>query len=490
MQTAKSSPALADPRTGSRAASGAPGGDARVPLVVSADALTGGDLLVEGAARLVALSPLKLFALAFWFLQGRAVLKRRVAEAVPLPPSTLALAPAVRQEMDAARAAGREVWLATAADPRAVEPLADAVGAAGCIAFAGRGGSGDAARAAVLASRFGRKGFDYLGRARRDLAVWRCARRAVGAGLSAGLARDVKAIAPDVRLLPGAGGLPADYFRALRPHHWIKNLIVFVPLLADHSTDAGLYLRLLGLFAALSVCASGTYLLNDVFDLPDDRRHGRKRNRPLAAGRTRLLPSVGLGFALAAAGLAAAFSLSSAAGFGVALYLTATLAYSLWLKRKMFIDVLVIGMLHATRVITGAAAVSVAPSPWLLAFSLFIFLAVAVAKRQTELAAGEGGVGRAYRAEDGPAMAGLGAGSGFAAVLVLTLYVQSPEVSAGYARPELLWLVCPLLVHWLGRLTLLAGRGAVHNDPLVFAMRDRTSWLTALAIGAILAAAL
>ena len=289
---------------------------------------------------------------------------------------------------------------------------------------------------------------------------------------------------------PVAAGSPLDYVRAMRPHHWIKNLMVFVPLLADHGAEVDLYLRLLGVFAALSVCASGTYLLNDVLDLPHDRRHRRKRHRPLAAGRTALLPSIGIGLALVTAGLAAAFSLSAAAGYGILVYLAATSAYSLWLKRKTFIDVIVLALLYAIRVLIGAAAVSVTPSPWLLAFSLFVFLAIAIAKRQTELAAGEALDGRAYRAEDGPAMAALGAGSGFATVVVLTLYIQSPEVSARYAQHELLWLVCPLLVHWLGRLTLLAGRGAVDDDPLVFAMRDRTSWLTALLIAAVVVAAL
>ena len=464
--------------------------DAPIPLVVNADVLAGGGLLVEGAARLVARSPLKLFALAFWLARGRAVLARRVAEAVPLPPSTLALVPAARREIERARAAGREVWLASGAGPDAAGRLAEAVGAAGCIVPDERAGPAGEAGAAALVARFGPKGFDYLGDARRDLAAWRSARRAIGVGLSAGLARDVRGLDADARLLPGAGGSLLDYFRALRPHHWIKNLMVFLPLMADHGVDAGLYLRLLGVFAALSACASGAYLLNDVLDLPHDRRHGRKRRRPLAAGRTRLLPSVGLGCAAAAAGLALAFRLSPAAGYGVALYLAATLAYSVWLKRKAFVDVLAIALFYAMRVFIGAAAVSVTPSPWLLAFSLFIFLAIAIAKRQTELAAGEDAPGRAYRAEDGPAMAALGAGSGFATVVVLTLYIQSPEVSAAYGRPELLWLVCPLLVHWLGRLTLLAGRGAVDDDPLVFAMRDRTSWLTALAIGAAVVAAL
>ena len=289
---------------------------------------------------------------------------------------------------------------------------------------------------------------------------------------------------------PLVAGSALDHVRAMRPHHWLKNLMVFVPLLADHGTDAGLYLRLLGVFAALSACASGTYLLNDVLDLPHDRRHRRKQHRPMAAGRTALPPTVGIGLALVATGLAAAFALSVAAGLGVLLYLAVTFAYSLWLKRKTFIDVMAIALLYAIRVLIGAAAVSVTPSPWLLAFSLFVFLAIAIAKRQTELAAGEGADGRAYRAEDGPAMAALGAGSGFATVVVLTLYIQSPEVGTRYAQHELLWLVCPLLVHWLGRLTLLAARGEVDDDPLVFAMRDRTSWLTALAIGVIVVVAL
>ena len=465
--------------------------DAAAPLVVDADgALTGGDLFIEGVARLVARFPLKIFALPFWLLRGSASLKRQVAEAVPLPPSTLVLNPVVLREIDAAKAAGREVWLASGADEHAVEPLAEAVGAAGCIASDGDANPAGKARAAALVARFGENGFDYLGRSRRDLPVWRSARRAIGVGLSTGLARQVRAIDPGARLLPGSGGTPLDYVRALRPHQWIKNMVVFVPLAADHGTDARLYLTLVGVFAALSACASGTYLLNDVLDLPHDRRHGRKRHRPLAAGRAALLPSVGLGFALVAAGLAAAFLLSVTAGYGVLLYLAATFAYSLWLKRKTFIDVIVLALLYAIRVLIGAAAVSVVPSPWLLAFSLFIFLAIAIAKRQTELAAGEGVDGRAYHAEDGPAMAALGAGSGFATVVVLTLYIQSPEVSARYAQHELLWLVCPLLIHWLGRLTLLAGRGAVDDDPVVFAMRDRTSWLTGLAIVAAVLAAL
>ena len=478
---------------------------AEPPLVVDVDgSLIGGDLLIEGIARLLSVSPLSLFALPFWLVAatvtGRAALKRRIAEAVSLPPDTLALNPAVLEEIAAAQAAGRPVWLASAADARAVSPLAETVGAAGCLASDGRTNLAGEAKAAALAERFGERGFDYIGNERRDLAIWKRARRAIGVGLAAGLARKVRALDGEARFLPGLGGGPRDWFRALRPHQWVKNVLVFVPLAAAHDTNAGLYLVAAGVFAALSAVASSTYLLNDLLDLPHDRAHCAKRYRPLAAGKVPLLPMIGIGAALAAGGLALAFWLSAAAGLWVLAYLAVTCAYSLSLKRKLFIDVTALAMLYAARVLAGGAAAAVALSPWLLAFSLFLFLALAIVKRQGELRtllessrAAPGG--RAYLAEDFPLMAALGAASGFASVVILTLYIQSPETAERYARPEFLWLICPLLLYWLGRMVLLAGRGGArhpkaNDDPLTFALRDRASWLIGLGVLAAFAAAL
>ena len=478
------------------------------PLVVDVDgSLIGGDLLIEGIARLLSVSPLSLFALPFRLavamVRGRAGLKRRIAEAVPLPPDTLVWNPAVLEEIAAAQAAGRSVWLASASDARAVSPLAETVGAAGCLASDGRTNLAGEAKAAALAARFGERGFDYIGNERRDLAVWKRARRAIGVGLGAGLTRKVRALDGEARFLPGLGGGPRDWFRALRPHQWVKNVLVFVPLAAAHETGAGPYLVAAGVFAALSAVASGTYLLNDLLDLPHDRGHPTKRHRPMAAGKVPLLPMIGLGAALAAGGLALAFWLSAAAGLWVLAYLAVTCAYSLSLKRKIFIDVTTLAMLYAVRVLAGAAAVSVVLSPWLLAFFLFLFLALAIVKRQGELR-GSGrsaSGGRAYLAEDVPVMAALGAASGFASVVILTLYIQSPETGERYARPEFLWLICPLLLYWLGRMALLAGRAGGggggggggppdNDDPLVFTLRDRTSWLTGLGVLAAFAAAL
>ncbi len=466
------------------------------PLVVDVDGtLVGGDLLIEGAARLLAASPLNFFGLLFWFARGRAALKRRVAQKVPLAPSTLVLNPAVLDEIAAARAAGREVWLASAADERAVAPLAEAVGAAGFLASDGRTNLAGEAKARALVERFGEGGFDYAGNERRDLAVWRHARRAIGVGLPARLAREVRALDEDARFLPGLGSEPRDWLRALRPHQWVKNLLVFAPLVAAHETGAGPYLTAAGMFAALSACASGAYLLNDLLDLPHDRGHPSKRRRPMAAGKVALLPAMGLGAGLAAGGLALAFELSWPGGLCVLLYLILTLAYSLSLKRRPFVDVVTLGLLYMVRVFAGGMAVSVTLSPWFLAFFMFAFFSLSIVKRQGELqrlreSGGTAVEGRGWHVEDFPVLAAFGAAAGLASVVVFALYIRSPEVSVLYTRPEFLWLICPLLVYWLGRMTLLANRGVVDDDPVVFTLRDRTSWLTGLAMAAAFTAAL
>ncbi len=469
------------------------------PLVVNVDgALVGGDLLIEGAARLLAASPLQLLRLLFSLVGGgggRAALKRRVAQKVSLAPSTLALNPAVLDEIAAAKAAGREVWLASAADELAVAPLAEAVGAAGCLASDGRANLAGAAKAAALVERFGEGGFDYVGNGRRDLAAWKRARCAVGVGLPARFARKVRALNENARFLPGIGSGPRDYLQALRPHQWVKNLLVFAPLSAAHQTEVGLYLTAAGMFAALSACASGAYLLNDLLDLPHDRGHASKRRRPIAAGKVALPPAMCLGAILAAGGLALAFGLSRPGGLCVLLYLLLTLAYSLSLKRKLFVDVVTLGLLYMGRVFAGGMAVSVPLSPWFLAFFMFAFFSLAIVKRQGELqrlreSGGTVVEGRGWCVEDIPVLTAFGAAAGLASVIVLTLYIQSAEVSVLYGRPEFLWLICPLLVYWMGRMMLLAHRRTVDDDPVAFTLRDRASWLTGLAMAAAFAAAL
>ena len=459
-------------------------GRCTVPLVVDVDGtLLGGDVTVEGAVRLLAESPWQILRLPIWLASGRARMKRRVAEVVALPADELVLNTAVVDEIDTAKAEGREVWLATGADAIAVAPLAERVGATGVLASDGRVNLTGRAKADALVERFGERGFDYVGNEWRDLAVWTHARCAVGVGLSRSLARRLRRTGEATRLLPGLGGGWRDCCRGLRPHHWMKNLLVFMPLVAAHETDPALYAWAAGLFLAFCACASGTYLLNDLLDLPYDRHHGSKRLRPLAAGRTSATATLGAGIALAVGGAGLAFGVSAAAGWLALSYLALSWCYALFLKRKAFVDVVTLAMLYVMRTLAGAAVASVSLSSWFLAFFMFFFLALVVAKRQHELATHGNAEpktfdGRAYRSVDLGSLAALGAAGGVAAVVVFALYLQSAAVLVLYANPECLWLVCPLLLYWFGRLNMLANRGAIADDPVLFAIKDRTTWIT------------
>jgi 4-hydroxybenzoate polyprenyltransferase len=290
-----------------------------------------------------------------------------------------------------------------------------------------------------------------------------------------------------------------DSLRALRPHQWTKNLLVFVPLALtpDRVLDPGLQGRALVAFAALCLVASAGYLVNDLLDLASDRAHPVKRERPLASGALPIAWGVALSVALAAAG----FGLAAAATpvrfvEMLGLYLLTSLLYSVAFKRLLLLDVIVLAGLYTLRVIAGAAAVAIALTPWLLAFSLFIFLSLAFAKRYTELrllATDAGnharGFGRAYQVEDLELVAMLGATSGYLSVLVLALYINSEQVRVLYATVDALWFLCPILLYWISRIWLLAKRGELPGDPVAFAVRDPVSWASGALMAGVIALA-
>jgi 4-hydroxybenzoate polyprenyltransferase len=272
---------------------------------------------------------------------------------------------------------------------------------------------------------------------------------------------------------------------ALRPHQWAKNALLFVPLVMGHELgNRGKLVAVAICFAAYSLLASGTYVVNDLVDLEADRAHPTKRRRPFASGQL----GVGTGVGLAMACVAAAFSISlfalpvlaSAMLCGYALL---TMAYSAYLKRKVMLDVITLATLYTARILTGGVAAGVPISEWLLAFSIFLFLSLALAKRYTELSAVPIGEedripGRGYWARDLDMVRTLGASSGSLAVLVLVLYINlSPEVARHYPHPWVLYLVCAVMFYWISRIWFLAQRGQLHHDPVVFALRDRVSLL-------------
>ena len=277
-------------------------------------------------------------------------------------------------------------------------------------------------------------------------------------------------------------------WRALRPHQWAKNLLLFVPLALTPAqvSDTGKWLVLVGAFACWSAVASAGYLVNDALDLASDRADPAKRDRPFASGALALRTGAGAGIALAVlgVGLSAVFAPAAFVAHLVA-YLALTLAYSLYVKRLLLLDVLLLAGLYTMRLLAGGAAMGIALTPWLLAFSLFVFLGLAFAKRYGELLRTSGAPGnssgRAYRHDDLDLLMMLGTTSAYLSVLVLCLYINSDHVGQQYPRPGALWFLVPLLLYWASRIWFLAKRGELPGDPVAFAVRDRVS----LAVGAL-----
>ena len=468
--------------------------EADVPLVVDVDGtLVAGNLLVEASLGLFARSPLGFLRTIPRLLKGRAALKRAVAEAAPSPPSYFVTNPVVVDEIKNAKQMGRPVWLASGADELAVKPFARQLETEGHLASDGEINLVGKAKADALVERFGNHGFDYVGNALADLPIWECARKVLVVDASARLRRKARGLNGGATFLPGVGER-IDYLRALRPHHWVKNVLVFVAVLAAHTTDVQPYLAAAAAFTILSMVAAGAYVINDLLDIHHDRQHASKRFRPIASGKVRLPVMLAVGAGLLCTGIGGAFWLSTGLGAYVALYVVMAVAYSSWLKRAMFVDVILLASMYVVRVLAGSAVASIPVSPWLLAFSMFVFVSLATVKRRKELAAlTEGGsravVGRGYVAADAPLISMIGAASAIGSVIVFALYIQSPEMATRYDQPQVLWLACPLLLYWLGRLLLLSNRGQIDDDPVVFAARDWISWATGLLMVTVLVVA-
>jgi 4-hydroxybenzoate polyprenyltransferase/phosphoserine phosphatase len=428
------------------------------------------------AAALVALASL---------LGGRARLKARLAEIGAPDPALLPYREEVLERLRAARAEGRRTALVSAADGRLVRAVADHLGlfdeAHGSDERTNLKGPG---KAAFLAGRYGEGGFDYMGDAEADLAVWARARGAITVDAGPELRRAAERVRPEAEhLAPRAGGAARllPYLRAVRPHQWLKNALLLLPPLAAHSTDPAVWGAVLLAALAFSMTASSAYLLNDLLDLAHDRAHPRKRARPFASGEASLAAgaflSAGLGLGAA---LLALIALPLAFLGVLLLYAALTLAYSFVLKRQLVVDIVTLAGLYTLRVIAGGVATGIALSPWLLAFSGFLFFALAAMKRQAELVDGarrgsEQAAGRAWRVEDMPVVAMMAIASGYAAVLVLALYISSEDVQGLYSEPDLLWLACPVLLFWISRLVLVTHRGGMTDDPMVYALKDRAS---------------
>lgn len=466
---------------------------ASAPLCVDLDGtLVRTDLLFESTLALLKQNPLFLFALPFWLLGGRANLKRRIAQRCKVDVATLPWDPRLVELLESERPR-RALVLCTASD----HVLADAVAKhLGCfdrvMASDGSRNLSGRRKAEALVEAYGNRGFDYAGNETRDLAIWAHARNAYVVNAGKGLAVRAGRVTDVAGVFPRESAGLRTWAKALRLHQWLKNVLVFVPLLAAHKVLQPTALaHAIAAFVIFGVCASGVYVLNDLLDLGADRAHPRKRKRPFASGRLSLTTGVAVAPLLTVVAFIAAYLLDPRFALVLLGYYVLTLAYSLRLKQIAMLDVLVLAGLYTVRIIAGSVAIASGLSFWLLAFSMFLFLSLALLKRYTELvvqrdAGNAQAQGRGYAITDAGLLATLGGASGYLSVLVLALYIDSTASAALYRHPQWLWLMCPLLLYWISRVWIIAHRGAMHDDPVVFAVTDNVS-RAVLVLGALVA---
>jgi len=471
-----------------------------VPLFVDLDgSLIATDTLVESALLMVKQSPTALLKLPLWLLQGKAVLKRRIAEHVTLNAAALPYRAEVLEHINREREAGREVVLATAADRSIADAVADHLGVFDrVLASDGQTNLSSSNKLkAIQASCDG--AFDYVGNSHDDVKLWAAAGGSFAVAPSGSVLRSMKAVCQPRQVFHADGNSRANQLRAvakaLRPHQWVKNVLLAVPLVASHQVTNLHGLMAVGVsFAAFSAAASSVYLTNDLLDLEADRLHPTKRNRPFAAGTLPLIAGVIMTPMLLGIALLIASLLSLKMVGMIAAYVAISSTYSLYLKRKLLVDVFALAGLYTFRILTGAIAIGVVLTPWLLAFSMFLFISLAFAKRFTELrmvrlGSGKAAKGRGYIVDDLEIFTSVGPGSGYMAVLVMCLYINSDAVLKLYKHPELLWLACPALLYWITRLWFLAQRGELPDDPVRFAIHDKASYAVAAVVALVVLAA-
>lgn len=454
------------------------------PLVVDLDGtLTPTDTLVESLLQLLKQNPLVLFVLPMWLLRGRAYFKARVAGATTLSASALPYRTELVEYLSEQKADGRRLVLATAAHASIADAVAEHLGlfdqVIGSTATCNLKGE---RKLAAVREQVG-DAFVYAGDSKADLPIWRAARAAILVGVSTRMAVSVKQAVPTEKEFFVAKPSLKIWMKALRVHQWLKNLLVFVPVLTAFSFSEIAIFKLLLAFLSFSFAASATYVVNDLLDLESDRIHARKRTRPFAACRIGIIDGMAAALMLLITAFVSAAWVSPGFSLVLLTYMIVTTTYTWRLKEYVLIDVLTLAVLYTLRIIAGAFAIGVSMSPWLLAFSVFMFLSLALVKRCSELvslraADIEAAKGRDYRTSDLVILWPLGVGTAVSSVVIFGLFISASVTRERYATPEALWIVALGLIYWMTRLWIKTARGEMHDDPIVYALKNSGSRLT------------
>ncbi len=454
------------------------------PLCVDLDGtLIHSDVLHESLILLAKQKPWLLFLVPFWVLGGKSHFKRKIAEKVVMNVATLPYRQDLLAWLQSEGEGGRDIYLVTASDEQFAKDIASHFpffcgywGSNGEINLSGR------RKRELLVREFGERGFDYAGNAPIDLEIWRHVDKAVVAGANDQLIKEAREVAAIDQIFPGTHFRWGTIWKAIRVRQWVKNILVFVVLLTSHRLlDPAGWWRALAAFFAVSLCASAIYVVNDLLDLESDRQHATKCRRPFASGALPVAFGAVLVPVLLTLSCLTALLLPPNAWILLALYPAISLFYSFFLKRRLLVDVFTLALLYTLRILLGGAATGQECSSWLMGFSFFLFLSLALGKRASELhnlraQQGEIVAGRAYYVWDLIEVHIFGVASGFAAALIMALYIHSDEVLKLYRQPHWLWIIVVTLVYWECRMWMFASRGHLDEDPIVFASRDKVTY--------------
>ncbi len=459
------------------------------PLVVDLDGtLIKTDILIETLMKYLMINPFNIFKFFILLFKGKSAIKCEIARVVNIDVSLLPYNQDVIEYIKSEKILGREVILATATNIKYAEQIAshlnifdDVIASDSSVNLASKN------KANELIKRYGEANFDYMGNSKADLNVWSKSNNAIVVNPDNGVLKKANKLGNVSTVIENRPKFFKTLLKALRVHQWAKNVLIFVPLAAAHElTNYNHVATVLVAFVMFSLCASTVYLLNDLLDLEDDRHHKTKRYRPFASGAL----DVRFGLLLFPSMLLSVFIVTLIVlpieflGVLIAYYIL-TLLYSFKLKRMVMVDVITLAMLYTVRIIAGGVVLGLDLTFWLLAFSMFIFLSLAMVKRYAELyEAREAGLevtrGRGYHPSDFEIISSLGTAAGYLSVLVLSLYINETTTSAMYHHPTLIWLACPLLLYWISRTWMITHRGLMHDDPVVFAMKDRVSQIVGI----------
>jgi len=456
------------------------------PLVVDLDGtLILTDMLHESTLKVVREKPWELLRIPFWLLNGKAHLKQQLATRYQFSPHLLPYNEKFLQWLKQQRTQGRYLVLCTASNQAIADSINqhldlfdEVIGSDGTTNLKGNN------KAEYLVKRFGNGGFDYAGNSEADMQIWQYARAAIAVNVSNDLRKRIESKFNTELVIPGKPRNFRTWMQLVRAHQWLKNLLLFVPIIAAHQfSPIHIWVSLLMAFVAFNLCASSVYLTNDLLDLDSDRSHPRKRMRPFAAGSAPVSIGMSLAPAFFVISMMMAWAVEGKFFPFLVLYFTLSCAYSWGLKRIVLVDCVTLAMLYTVRIIAGAMAAGLGLSFWLLAFSVFLFLSLAFVKRFAELVVHINSNkikthGRGYLTSDAPLIQTLGISSGYASVLVLALYLNSSAVLKLYNTPEFIWGTVPLMAFWVSWMWMRAHRGEMHDDPLVFALTDKASILT------------